>query len=178
MTVIVEPKNAGNVVLNGEYINVYPKTYTYFPGQEVNVEALPYTDYLFSHWSLDFIQLQADTADSLNTFIVDTTDTLVAHFKLKEVIPQTVYMPSSFTPNGDNLNDFFEVFHSETVTLGNVKVYDRWGQEMYRSESLDAKWDGKISGKPVMSGMYYFVVNYYLKDKYFETLQGPLLIYR
>ncbi len=178
LTVIVEPKNAGNVVLNGEYINVYPKTYTYFPGQEVNVEALPYTDYLFSHWSLDFIQLQADTADSLNTFIVDTTDTLVAHFKLKEVIPQTVYMPSSFTPNGDNLNDFFEVFHSETVTLGNVKVYDRWGQEMYRSESLDAKWDGKISGKPVMSGMYYFVVNYYLKDKYFETLQGPLLIYR
>jgi oxidase EvaA len=46
------------------------------------------------------------------------------------------------------------------------------------SENLTEKWDGKTSGKPVMSGMYYFVVNYYLKDKYFETLQGPLLIYR
>jgi len=178
LTVIVEPDGAGKVNLNGELINSYPRTFTYFPGQVVDIEGLPYIDYLFSHWSLDFIQLQEDTADSLNTCIIDTSDTLIAHFKLKEIIPQTVYMPSSFTPNGDNLNDLFEVFHSETVVLGNVKVYDRWGQVMYNAESLDEKWDGKVSGKPVMAGLYYFVVNYYLKDKYYETLQGPLLIYR
>lgn len=178
LTVIVEPVGSGKVKLNDELISVYPKTFTYFPGQEVNVEGLAYDDYLFSHWSLNFLSFQSDTTDSLNTCIVDTSDTLVAHFKLKEVIPQTVYIPSSFTPNGDNLNDYFEVFHSETVTKGNFKVYDRWGQVMYSTESLDDKWDGKVSGNLIMSGLYYFVVNYYLKDKYFETLQGPLLIYR
>ena len=178
LTVVVEPEEAGKVKINGELLNYYPRTFEYFPGQAVATEAIAADLYLFGYWETDTLTLEADSASNLNGCVVDTSDTLVAHFILKEVIPQTMYIPSGFSPNDDGLNDEFQPFHTETVTEGNVAIYNRWGETVYTSSTLDFKWDGKVNGIPMPNDIYYYVLNYFVKKDYYETLQGRISITR
>lgn len=177
LTVQVEPVGAGKVLLNGNWLQDYPHTDEYFPLTQINIDNYAFEEYLFDRWELQF-HVFADSSLSENTFIIDTTDTLIAHFKLKEVIPQTMYVPSGFTPNGDGLNDVFEVYHTETVTQGNIRIFNRWGEEVYSSAQLDFNWDGTINGRPLPDDVYFYVLNYFLKEEYFETAQGRITITR
>jgi gliding motility-associated-like protein len=54
----------------------------------------------------------------------------------------TFYIPTSFTPNGDGLNDFFEI-QGNYIQTCNLEIYDRWGKPFYtRSGSYGVSWDG------------------------------------
>lgn len=72
-----------------------------------------------------------------------------------------VYIPNTFTPNGDGVNDIFQLFTGrgvEEIVL--LQVYDRWGNKMY--EALDVSpnpggtigWDGKFNGQGLDPGVY------------------------
>ncbi len=178
LTVLVDPPGAGTVNINGTWIQNYPTTFEYFPGTPVTTDANPTDIYLFSHWTLENTVLSDDSSMSVNGCIVDTTDTLTAHFLLKEIIPQTMYIPTAFTPNGDGLNEWFQCYHTETVLKGNVMIYNRWGEELYQSNNLDFKWDGKQANVDLPQGVYYYVLNYYLKKDYFETATGKIVLTR
>lgn len=73
-----------------------------------------------------------------------------------------VFVPNAFTPNGDNINDRFEVKHAENcqVVEFNMKIFDRWGRLIYESHSMekDYAWDGTAEGKEVMQGVYMWTV--------------------
>ena len=178
LTVLVDPPGAGKVNINGEWIQSYPRTFEYFPGTPVASDVFAAEEFLFSHWTLKELSLAADSSDTLNGCVVDTSDTLTAHFLLKEIIPQTMYVPGAFTPNGDDLNDFFRCYHTETVENGNVIIFNRWGEEVFRAPNLDFSWNGKFNNQDMPEGVYYYVLNYYLKKDYFETAQGKIVLYR
>ncbi len=178
LTVLVDPQESGLVNIDGTWIQNYPESIEYFPNTNVTSDVLPNEAYLFSHWSLNELSLAFDSTNTLNGCMVDTSDTLTAHFLLKEVIPQTMYVPSSFTPNGDLLNDVFQCSHSETVLRGNVLIFDSWGQEIYQSDNIDFQWDGTFKGINLPDGVYFYVLNYYLKKDYFKTAKGIITLYR
>ncbi len=73
----------------------------------------------------------------------------------------TFYMPTSFTPNGDGLNDYFGAY-AEGVDVYDYEmlIYDRWGKLIYRTYDLDEKWDGTImqTGEAAVEGTYIWVV--------------------
>jgi gliding motility-associated-like protein len=175
---MVDPPNAGKIWVDGNWFQAYPDSVNYFPGQTANFNANAEDAYFFSHWTLKELILLNDSSIQANACLVDTTDTLTAHFELKEVIPQTMYVPSSFTPNGDDKNDVFSCYHSETVTEGNVMIFNRWGEEVFKANNLDFKWDGTLNKKFLPEGVYYYVLNYYLKTDYFETIQGKIVLIR
>jgi gliding motility-associated-like protein len=178
LTVLVDPPASGVVNIDGTWIQDYPDSIEYFPGTNVTSDVLPNEAYLFSHWSLNELSLAFDSTNTLNGCIIDTSDTLTAHFLLKEVIPQTMYVPSSFTPNGDLLNDIFQCSHTETVLKGNVLVFDCWGEEVFKSDNIDFQWDGTYQGTDLPDGVYYYVINYYLNKDYFKTAKGIITLYR
>ena len=178
LTVKTEPQLAGKVMINGDWVDIYPTTTEYFEGEAITTDAFPFEKYLFSHYTLNYGTLDFDSSLTVNGFTLDTTDTLTAHFLLKEVIPQTMYVPSGFTPNGDGINDVFKPYHTETVVNGNVRIFNRWGEEVFVSEKLDFEWDGTKNGKIMPDDVYYFVLNYYLDSDYFETVQGRISISR
>jgi gliding motility-associated-like protein len=53
-----------------------------------------------------------------------------------------IFVPSAFTPNGDGLNDYFEVV-TVLITKFHIDIFDRWGKLVYMSDDMAFKWDGK-----------------------------------
>ncbi|MEO1254163.1 MAG: gliding motility-associated C-terminal domain-containing protein, partial [Bacteroidota bacterium] len=56
-----------------------------------------------------------------------------------------VYVPTAFTPNDDRLNDTLEIFGLPTESAS-IRIYNRWGQEVYTSNEPSPGWDGRING--------------------------------
>ena len=88
-----------------------------------------------------------------------------------------VYIPSSFTPNGDGLNDVF-MAKGFYINEFYMEIYNRWGQLFYTSVDMTESWDGDIKGSPAPTGVYVCVIRY--KDVFgldgFEY--GNITLYR
>jgi len=72
-------------------------------------------------------------------------------------------LPNVFTPNGDGVNDIFKPYPYKFVEKINMTIYNRWGNEVFKTEDPDINWDGKDlqTGKPVSDGVYYYVCDVY-----------------
>jgi len=70
-----------------------------------------------------------------------------------------IFVPNSFTPNGDGLNDVFMVKASGTRIEGFVmELHDRWGILIYSTKDITQGWDGKINGVDAGIGTYSYVI--------------------
>ncbi len=69
-----------------------------------------------------------------------------------------IFIPNVFTPNGDGLNDLFEVYAPKFSTV-RMKIYDRWGGQIYSSEGSILTWDGMINYSPVDEGVYLYRID-------------------
>ena len=59
----------------------------------------------------------------------------------------TIYLPSSFSPNGDGLNDNFGPVGEQISPVGyQFMIFNRWGELIFSTTDLKEKWDGKVSG--------------------------------
>lgn len=98
---------------------------------------------------------------------------------LRHTVAQTLFIPTSFSPNGDGLNDVFKI-GGEGIRLENfeMSIFDRWGRELFLSNNPDFGWNGKYltTGEYVPSGSYPYVINY--RDQYGEprTIRGHVVI--
>lgn len=70
-----------------------------------------------------------------------------------------LYMPNSFTPNGDQVNNVFEVKGREVADFFMV-IFDRWGNELYRTNNIQMGWDGLSGGVVCSAGVYAVRVEY------------------
>lgn len=59
----------------------------------------------------------------------------------------SIYFPNTFTPNGDNHNDYF-IGKGYGINEYEMWVYDRWGNEIYHCTSINEPWDGKVQNGP------------------------------
>lgn len=67
-----------------------------------------------------------------------------------------LFYPTSFTPNGDALNDIFNVY-GQYITAFEMDIFNRWGELMYTTTDLTRGWDGNFNGTPMPEGTYTFV---------------------
>lgn len=72
---------------------------------------------------------------------------------------RSLKLPNAFTPNGDGVNDVFEVIFDCTVKSFFMQIYTKWGEVVYSSEQLDSSWDGTLNNKPV-SGSFVYIARY------------------
>jgi gliding motility-associated-like protein len=68
-----------------------------------------------------------------------------------------VFLPNIFSPDGDGYNDVFYI-RGKGIRELEFYIYDRWGQKIFESSSVDVGWDGDINGKPANNGVYVYVV--------------------
>jgi len=94
------------------------------------------------------------------------TDTI--SFRL---IQPNVVFPNAFTPNGDGINNTFQMVVLEgTATIDQMEIYNRWGQKVFDSKDPAAAWDGRTDGKEAPSDVYACTVRWRRGD-------GSLVIY-
>lgn len=69
----------------------------------------------------------------------------------------TFYIPNSFTPNGDGINDFFFAKGESNNSSYSMSVYDRFGGLIFQQNGSDARWNGKMSnGLAAPQGTYVY----------------------
>lgn len=68
-----------------------------------------------------------------------------------------LYVAEIFTPNGDGVNDFFEV-KSENITTPEVIIFDRWGKAVFQNTTNVPNWNGYIDGTPAPVGPYIYKI--------------------
>jgi gliding motility-associated-like protein len=69
-----------------------------------------------------------------------------------------IYMATAFTPNNDGKNDLFIPFPVGIKQLSYFRVFNRWGQLLYSTNTLHKGWDGKFGGAEQASGVYVWMV--------------------
>lgn len=86
--------------------------------------------------------------------------------------------PTSFTPNGDGVSDFFSVYFPCVPDKFKIAIYNRWGTEIYTSKYPGFQWDGKTAdGENVELGTYVFRITFtYLKEE--KEITGNLTLLR
>jgi gliding motility-associated-like protein len=91
------------------------------------------------------------SVDSIHVTVADSSD----------LDCDKVFFPTGFTPNGDNINDDWGM--SNVVFLGQfeiLKVFDRWGGEVFESTDPNVRWDGSRKGEELMPGQYVYQFTY------------------
>jgi gliding motility-associated-like protein len=91
-----------------------------------------------------------------------------------KVYPKVV-IPNTFTPNGDNVNDSWNIPSITSFPNSIVKITNRYGQLVYQSSGTFKDWDGKMNGKDLPPAIYYYSI-YLNKD--FKTYTGWVMLMR
>jgi gliding motility-associated-like protein len=83
--------------------------------------------------------------DSFRIVVIDPNDLDCAE----------AFLPNTFTPNGDGLNDVFGISNPRIITdLISFEIWDRWGNKIFNSGNVADKWDGTFNGQMVPQGVY------------------------
>lgn len=88
-------------------------------------------------------------------------------------------IPNVFTPDQDGQNDEFEVFYrGDMIPTGSIRIFSRWGKEVFSANDLTQKWDGTINGKPAPIDMYLIQVGLTCSSGEREVVKGEVYLIR
>lgn len=96
---------------------------------------------------------------------------------------RNVFIPNVFSPNDDNLNDYFVIYSTSIIEIEELSIYDRWGNKVFQNfifqpnvevGSWDGMWHGSRMGPAVFT--YKAIVRY--KDGLNEVLYGDVTVVR
>ncbi len=148
-----------------------------------------FNDYYITSWQPSHLfpdqtaYSQSITADSTRQYTitgatsfgcVDTASTFVT------VVPR-IFMPNSFSPNGDGLNDVFNIVSlGDAIEVVDFEIYDRWGKKVWygRGNSYTTGWDGTSKGMAMDVGTYYYILKAVTRQGMTFNKQGDLILIR
>ncbi len=88
------------------------------------------------------------------------------------------HFPTSFTPNGDNLNETFGPKIGKDVESFSYSIYDRWGNKMFSSKEKTSRWNGVFNNEKLNTGVYSFVADVKFIDGTKKTYSSDITLIR
>lgn len=93
-----------------------------------------------------------------------------------------IYVPNSFTPNGDAINEGFTVYFDCVLESFKLQLFNRWGEIIYETTDENFQWDGMLkNGSFAQQGVYTWKIRYsieYLGNYNYEEMYGHLNVIR
>lgn len=99
-----------------------------------------------------------------------------ANASIRVVVEQNVFVPTSFTPNGDGLNDDFRPYFSNDNQPFSLSIYNRWGELIYSCQGDPCGWDGTFNGQIVNPGVYIYTIHYSQNQSEFNQKGSVTLV--
>ena len=75
------------------------------------------------------------------------------------IVVSELDIPNVFTPNDDGDNDYWKIQGIELLPQPSVVIFNRWGNEVYRSTGTYTPWDGTRKGVKVPVATYYYIID-------------------
>jgi len=125
----------------------------------------------------NFNQSCVDCAGELfGTSIVDTCGICIEpnDADFNQLCIKDVFVPTAFSPNGDGINDVFEVYVKTAISSFNLHIYNRWGEKVFYTNNITESWDGGTEAQSVY--VYNMVIEFF--DKGSITKKGNLTLLR
>ena len=97
--------------------------------------------------------------------------------KITENCHSQVFIPTAFTPNKDGLNDMFLPVVYEIQGM-EMQIYNRWGQKLFESSSMEEGWDGTYKGTPCPMENYYYHITIVTGNGEKESFTGLVALVR
>ena len=92
-------------------------------------------------------------------------------------IEPLIGLPTAFSPNGDGENDILYVRGAAIETL-DLKIFNRWGQLVFETTSMQKGWDGTFNGQPQPMEAYAYVLNATFIDGTAKQMKGNITLLR
>jgi gliding motility-associated-like protein len=97
--------------------------------------------------------------DTQYTLAVTSADSCVVYANVFVKVLKKLIIPNTFTPNGDNINDYWEIKYLNQYPNCTVDIFNRYGQKLFTSIGYAQPWDGKYQGNYLPTGTYYYIIN-------------------
>lgn len=137
----------GQVTLDAKAaISVGTMTYKWSPGLNLNL------DYVLNPVANPTNDITYTLTVTSNTGCTATTSIFVKVLKEPTV-------PNTFTPNGDGINDTWNIKYLDQYPNAIVEIFNRYGEKVYYSHNYPIPWDGTYKGTNLPAGTYYYVIN-------------------
>ncbi|MBS1526278.1 MAG: PKD domain-containing protein [Bacteroidetes bacterium] len=144
-----------------------PASFTMLEGSQVTMRASAKTDSLKYKW---IPSTGLDHDDILNPVVSATEDTrymliatspqgCTATAEVDVKVLKYPVIPNAFTPNGDGINDTWNIKYLDSYPNSLVEIYNRYGEKLYSSIGYPVPWDGTFKGSMVPAGTYYFIID-------------------
>jgi len=128
---------------------------------KVSIDTSRYNDSL--HVYINDVNMLLDPEDTVFvTFTACITDpdgcTNCMSFTVGVMLIEQLQIMNLLTPNGDGYNDTWIIENIEVCNIGSVEIFNRLGDELYKSTKYNNDWDGKFEGSTLPEGAYYYIL--------------------
>jgi len=94
-----------------------------------------------------------------------------------------VFIPNTFSPNGDSKNDYFYPQGSGLFNIRSLKIFNRWGVMVFAKANFGANvaangWDGKYNGADQQSDVYVYVMDIVCENGTVLSYKGNVTLIR
>lgn len=102
-----------------------------------------------------FVYDRSGTCIAESSFIV-TIDTATCGDPTPDPNVCNIEFPTFFTPNGDGINDIFEIVPTNCNLAGELQIFDRYGQLLFQTSDLGQGWTGTLNGAVLQATDYWY----------------------
>ena len=90
-----------------------------------------------------------------------------------------IRIPNVFTPNGDGINDVFQI-PLKGETEFELLIFNRWGEKVFESSDKNYRWNGQVNnnGSQCSPGTYFYLLNYRLLGSELDRATGSITLLR
>ncbi|MGZ3946097.1 MAG: T9SS type B sorting domain-containing protein, partial [Mucilaginibacter sp.] len=136
-------------------------------GQTVTLDPTVSDPNVTYSWSPN-VDISSTTAENpVVTGNVDQTYTLTVtdvrgctnSSQVKVIVSPPIVVPNTFTPNGDGVNDQWNIKGMTAYQQSTIDIFDRNGQKIFHSVGYGIPWDGTYKGQQVPYGVYYYIID-------------------
>ncbi len=156
---------------------------TIFAGESVVLNASGGGSYIWS--PTDFLScsncpnpIASPTQTTTYAVLVDTLGCISEdEITVNVEISGDVYVPNLFSPNGDGVNDVLGIY-GFSVSEVEFRIYDRWGELIFLSNSMSDTWDGTFRGETLNSAVFVYTLQVTYMDGREQLQHGNITLIR